>query len=548
MIVTRNRVLRPTILFSALGVILTFALACGSSATATPRPAATAVPAASPTARPATTATSPAATQPKYGGTMRYARELGDIDTMDPALNSQYSALMIYRVIYNGLVTLNTDGTIGPDLAKSWNISSDGKTVTLSLQSGVKFQDGTDFNAQAVKWNFDRMLDEKTGSPQRAAIGAFIDTVDVVNNDTVTVKLKSPFRPFLGFLSDRPGFVVSPAAVQKDPQAFGKQPVGTGPFKMNQWIPKSDIKAEINKNYWEKGKPYMDGILFQSIPDDSVRLSMLRTGETDFIDEVLSTQLPLVASNPNIKVISYESGRIHAFTFTVVNAPFDNKALRQAISYATNRQEFVDVFYAGKARPAYTLIGFGWASNPDIRVQAFDLAKAKQKLADAGYPNGITIPLTCITTDSGIRRCEIWQAQLKNAGINAEIKQLNANDYWGASFLPDVKARPGLSWTWWNPRADPHQLLQIVFHSKGLGNTMAYNNLQVDKLLEDGATLYDVAKAKEKYDEAQKLIADDAPYNFLLYENINNLTSQRVQNFQMFPDLFIRLREVWLNQ
>ncbi len=565
----------PAIALSSASVmLLLFSLACASAApTATPVAPAAPAPAVAPTAAasqavatvvtgaptsvasistPAPTRVLPTATpissgQPVYGGTLRHARDLGGIDTLDGHLNTEFNAYRIMYASYNNIVKRNpSDDSIGPELAKSWEIATDGKSVTFKLQEGVKFQDGTEFNAEALKWNIDRVLDPNAGSAQRAVIGPYIDKVEVVDKSTVVFRLKTPFRPLLALLTDRPGYVLSPAAVQKLGKDFGAKPVGTGPFKVVQWIPKADIRIEKFSDYWEKGKPYLDGIWYQNVPDESVRLAMLRTGETDVLEAIAPTQLSLIDKDPNIKVVPFAGGANYSFKINMNVAPFNSKALRQAIAYATDRKQWVDVFWAGKAKEAYAPIGFGWAYDPTLTTLKYDLAKAKEKLTEAGYPNGVTLTLSCSSTALEIQRCEIYQAQLAKANITVKLRQVAASDFFPAFKTSYVGERNYFGYTWQNPRPDPHQNLQRVFHTKGSSNIndIDYSNPQVDKLIDDAANVYDIAKARDMYFQMQRIIVEDVPFVFLVDEQIFMAIGKRVQNFEAAPLVF--LRDTWL--
>ena len=225
--------------------------------------------------------------------------------------------------------------------------------------------------------------------------------------------------------------------------------------------------------------------------------------------------------------------------------PYDNLALRQAMAYAIDRQKFVDVVLGGGGRPAYTIISAGWAYNPDLKPISSDLAKAKQKLAEAGYPNGVTIRMGC--RPSQPLYCEFIQASLKEANINVAVEILTDADY---PRMDDRGAfqRQGLRLQSWAYRADPHALIQILFHKDGSQNLGAYNNPEVNRLIDQAGTLYDVATAKPIYDKIQTIVAEDAVMPDLGWGDRFQVMNRRVQGYIPYPTVFEHLEFTWLQK
>ena len=485
---------------------------------------------------------------PEYGGILRNAKPLGPIDSLDGHLNRRYEALEAMFAMYNNIVQIAPDGTIAADLASRWDISDDGRSINFTLQSGVKFHDGTTMDAQAVKWNLDRILDPDTDSAQRFVIGPYVSSVEVVDTSTVRVNLSEPFRPFLAILGERSGYVLSPTAVQSMGDEFHRRPVGTGPFKIQDWVPSGNITLERFDDYWEEDKPYLDGIRFQEVSDNDIRLAMIRTDETDVITEVEPSQIPLVENDPKIQVAAFSGGQTWGFRW-VITPPFDSVALRQAIGYATDREAFSDVFYQGRARVAYVPANMSWEYNPTLQPLKFDLSKAQEKLVEAGYPNGVDLSLWCRGTNIEIQRCEFYQAMLKDANIKVDLRTVSASDYW-ISFRSDY-SRERTLWGmyWYNPRGDPHQSPQRVFHTNGGSNRQDYSNAEVDRLIDEAAQIYDVAQAKPLYDRLNIILAEEDPAMiFTSNPNAYVLLLARVKNFHWVPDYFPRLRDLWIEQ
>jgi len=545
-------------------VVFLLGLGCGSSEpsptrvpqpTAAPVPQASAVPAATPTPVRATPIVVP---QPKagpnYGGTLRYTWwGLGSIKSLDPHYSFSYSEYMVNYAMYNNLVEITApDGVIGPDLAQSWDFSQDGKTVTFNLVRNAKYHDGTDFDAESAKKNLSRVMDKEVGASQAAKLEP-IERIEVVDKYTLKLHLKRPWRPLLAALAERPGWMPSPSAVQKFNSYdeimgdFGRNPVGSGPFKFREWIVGERITVDRFDQYFEEGLPYLDSIKYVAFNEGSVGVAMLRTGEVDMLDMFLqSSFLPLIRRNPDLKLIGGQSGRTGVIQFTVDEEPFDNKSLRQAVAYGLNRQAYIDAVYAGEGVPAYQWEGTGWAYNPNLKLFAYDAQKAKEKLVEAGYPNGVTLRYTCGSTTQNRAKCETIQALLSEVGINLEIDIVLSSEFYSKLYAKRDHGMYMLD-TAWFPRGDPHGRFQILLHSDGFQTRTAhYKNPEVDRLMDEAGPIYDPSKAQSLYWKIQEIAAQDAVYAYLVHENVWMGATQKVRGFDWAPDTVARIRDVWL--
>ena len=266
------------------------------------------------------------------GGTLRIGW-IADAKILDPHFSVQFSERYVLYMVFNTLVGLDRSFNVVPELARAWQVSPDGKRVTFQLQRGVKFHDGTDFNADVVKWNIERILDPQNKSPQRSQLEPAVAAVTVTDPYTVVFELKKPFAPLLAALAERPGFMVSPAAVKQAGADFGRRPVGTGPFRFVEWVADSQLTLERFPDYWDKGKPYLDRVTFRIVPDPTVRLTMVRTGEVDIATDVDAKDVPALQGEAALRVSEVRPpARWTALQWHVDQPPFNNKALRQAIA------------------------------------------------------------------------------------------------------------------------------------------------------------------------------------------------------------------------
>ncbi len=547
-----------------LSTLLVLALACSSKEAPTPTPTskqptstATAVP--TPTVAVARPTPQPTPTQavkvegPQSGGVIRYALNRG-FDNMDPVFISERGFRPVMFAIYNNLVQLMPDGSVAPELARSWEISADGKTVTFKLQPGVKFTDGTPADAQAVKWNIDRFMDSKIASnARRGELVPPLLSVEVVDSQTVRFNLSAAFRPLLLTLTTSSGQMASPTAVQalnsysERAGDYGKRPVGSGPFIMKAWTPGKEVVLTRNDSYWEKGLPYADSMSLPIVPDVNVIFAMLRTGEVDVMEELPVSSVPLAQANPNLKVVNLAGARVRFMWFRLSKEPWNNKALREALAYAQDRNTLSSVLYMGLGTPAYQALGpsYGVWFDPNFKAYDFNVAKAKDKLAEAGYAKGFSYTQLCASNTFDIQWCETVQAMLANVGIKMDIQAWESSTYF-SDFIANKHNGPLL--TGLGARVDPHLFLQRYFHTKGGGNGpygTSYSNPAMDAILDQAATVYDVAKANDLYKQATQMIVNDLPYVFQVQEPKLFGARANVRNFVALPDVEVRLRNLW---
>ncbi len=539
---------------SALAIGCTSAESTPTATFSTPKPSAspsvptsTAVPAPNPptATRIPPTATQPTVAKPVYGGTLRYVDALG-VKTLDPIHRQDTSEQNLTFAIFDSLVEVDENFNVVPNLAQSWEFSANGKDVKFHLQKGVKFQDGSDFNAQAVKWNFQKIVDTSFGSRMRSSIQPYVDNVEVVDNGTIIVHLNRPYRPLMGNMTVSDFRIISPSAWEKyGMDNFGKNPAGTGPFKLKEWVVGDHITLERFDNYRETDKPYLDAIKFQNAADRTVQLAMLRTGETDFIRRIDPSDIPLVRNNPNLRVEPRNLGRWWGLIMDTSRDPWKNKALRQAIAYAVDRKTIADKYLGGYGHVAY-ILGLGWYGDSNYKIYEYNLQKAREKLVEAGYPNGVTFDYWCQGLDTEMRLCEMVQAMLADVKITAKIVTVPAADYW----TDWLKGKLFFGLYRWAPRPDPDYVLRQMLHSTGeTAKAMHYGNSEVDKLIDEAVGIYDQSKAASLYLRAQKTVFEgDVPYVTMATDDQIAAMSKRVQNWVWIPDGFARLGFIWLEK
>jgi peptide/nickel transport system substrate-binding protein len=478
---------------------------------------------------------------PQRGGTLVVGLP-SDSKTFDPTFSVQFTERQLLYLVFNTLVRYDTDFSIKPELAESWTIENDGKRIVFKLRSGVKFHDGTAFDAAAVKWNIEHRLDKEVASPQRALLEPIIASVEAIDPTTVAFNLKQRAPGLLALLGERPGFMISPAAAQKFGQDFGNNPVGTGAFVFKQWVKGSHLDVERNPTYWETGKPYLDKIVLRDISGSVVGAQRLLTGEIDFVGDLSPQEVKQLQGKASIRLVPITVGRWYSLQWHMYEPPFNNDKLRQAIAHAIDRKRINDIVMDGKGTltDGLTPEGLWWFDAKAISYP-FDPERAKALLAEAGYPNGFEVSLSTPQVGVFQQINQLAQEQLGKVGIKVTLDPVAQSEWYDRL----VKRVTNFSPNRWTQRPDPDGLLYILFHTQGFANTTGYSNPRVDQLLEEGRNTYDQSQRKKIYDELQEIIAKDIPMLSLFYSVEYGALRDGVQGFAWIPDQIPRYRDLW---
>jgi peptide/nickel transport system substrate-binding protein len=528
---------------SGIGLVVACAAPAGAPAASsgTQAPPAAQPPAA---AQQPAAATSASAATPTKGGTMRVGLTV-DVAVMDPHLSGSKTDRMVYHNLFEPLLVLDEKLGIQPNLAESWQ-TPDPKTIIFKLRQGVKFHDGTDFNAEAARINFDRMANDPK-SVRKGEV-ANIGSTEVVDPLTLRVNLKQPDASLLATLTDRAGMMISPAALQKlgadlQHDATG---AGTGPFQFVEWVPDDHVLLKRNDAYWGKdGGPFLDQIRYRPIPDDTVKLQSLQGVELDAIDYLAPRTVPLAKADSSLVVIDVPSLAAFWYMLNVTKPPFDNKALRQAVAYAIDPAAIVKGVYLDVGVPANGPISpSSWAYDETIKPIARDLAKAKSMLAAGGQPNGFEFTFLIVNTPFGVQEAEVVKAQLAEAGITANVQAVD-----GAAQLAAGNGKTYQMTTFaWSGRPDPDGNTFQFFHTTpGVSfNWSGISNPQLDQLLEQTRQISDHAERKKLYSQAIQILEDEMPAIFIVHPVEPKAMSPKVQGYTAIPDGMLRFKDVWL--
>jgi peptide/nickel transport system substrate-binding protein len=462
---------------------------------------------------------------PQSGGKLVIGLQSEPSDNIDPHVTPWAVSHNIMMNVYDTLVWQDpADGSFKPGLADSWEAAPDGTSYTFKLKTGVKFHDGTDFNADAVKFSFDRIADPATKSGFSAnLLGPYAGT-DVVDPQTVKVTFKTPYAPFLDSASQAFLGFVSPAAVAKYGADFGvTAAVGTGPFMFKEWVRADHLTLVKNPDYnWaggvftHNGAPYLDEITFRFISDDETRTGTLQSGETQLIELVPASDIQTLKDD-GLQILAGKAPGIP--TIIMINtakAPTDDPAVRKAIIQGTDAQSIIDTVYFGVYDPAHgPLAKASWAYNSEIEgMYPFDAAAANKTLDDAGWTlngdfrekGGQKLSLEYVIT-SFDKHAELWQSQMRDIGVDVHISQVD-NGTWISSGSQGGQNVTGIGWI----SSDP-VILEHLFHSRNVGtgfNWCFLKDDQLDQLLDQGTGEVDQAKRKDIYGQAQTIIMEQA--------------------------------------
>ncbi len=448
---------------------------------------------------------------------------------LDPNIVTAFSSHRRIDLLYNKLVRVDENLAIVPDLAESWD-NPDNVTYVFHLRKGVKFHNGRELRAEDVQYSLNRVLDPKTASPGRSYISS-VKAIDVVDPYTVRVTLTAPLPSLLDGLSSNNLAIVPREEVEKNGN-LQKVAVGTGPFMLKEWLPDNSMTLVRNPNYFEKGAPVVDKVIFRVIPEQASLLAGVRSGELDMATISDAPTVRLAARDPKVVVMRKPGINVRIFSFNTSRKPFDDVRVRDAIALTLNRDEIVAAaeFGAAQVTGPLPVAVTQWALPPSkLPFASPDIARAKSLLAQAGYPNGLSFKIVCSSTyEGGLAVAQIAQDQLKKIGIDAQLEVVE----WGVYIDRWVKRDFDTMIELRGGSPEPDRFLYRTFHSTGGVNNFLFKDADVDKLLDQGRTLTSYADRKPVYDKLQALLTERAPAVFLYCPVESQVLSPRVKGFK----------------
>lgn len=449
-----------------------------------------------------------------------------DATTLDPHNTTDTESDQVIHMLFETLIGFDDEMKIVPRLAERWGVADDGVTWTFHLRPGIRFHDGTAFDAEAVRANFARVLDP-SAAHKRLSLFTMIDRVEVVDPLTVRIVTKYEFGAFEPTMAHVSAAIVSPAVAAETGARFGtvaEAVSGTGPYRIVSWKKDQEIVLERFDGYWaEPGKTAQ--IVYRPIPEAAARVLALETGDVDVISRVPAPDIPRLERAPGIRVHKVQGVGAQQFRFNLAKKPFDDRRVRQAISYAINRRAIVDNLVSSFARPstsALTPIMRGYAPLGEI---PYDPERARQLLREAGYPKGFTTRIaTTPRYPMGVELAEAVAADLKKVGIDARIEVFDWGtmvQFW-AGLPPEKNPQEIFIMGAGASTADADWGLRPIFRSAATNenNYGYYSNPEFDRVIEAAMRETDAAERQRLYRRAQEIVYLEDPGAVWLFDTL----------------------------
>ena len=483
--------------------------------------------------------------QPKAGGTLIAARA-ADMKGLDPHKQTAFSSFRVLEHIYDPLLALDKDMNVVPNLAESWEWSNENKTLTMKLRQNVKFHNGEPMTSADVKASYERILNEETGAAARSFFTS-IESIEAPDDYTVVFNLTAPNSAILAAMTNPNSGILSKKLLDEgwDPAS---EAIGTGAFKLVKWEADNILVLEKNPDFWIPGLPYLDGIEFRTLPDESSILAGLRAGTIDWA-LINNPRVGIVTrGSPNLKMSTAPALAYHVLQLNALRPVFQDVRVRQAISCAIDRQQVLDTASLGEGNvtgPATP--PFYHAAQDDLFCYQKDVEKAKALLVEAGSPEvKFTIIAASDEPPTAVAEAQNIQAQLAEIGVTVEIETLELGVYVDRWLKADFDAAAALNGG--NP--DPHNMFFRYWHSTGnLNNVANYSDPKIDELLSQAQSITDPVERKAIYDEVQKLLTEAAPWIWLYVGYEYRAMQPYVMGYTPLSNgATLYLRETWLDK
>jgi peptide/nickel transport system substrate-binding protein len=464
-----------------------------------------------------------------------------DANTLDTGYAFSEGEVDLMYHIYEGLVEyINDDLDVGPALATDWSVSKDGTVWTFNLRDDVKFHDGSAFNADAVVFNYMRIIDENhpyygledtSLSYFDYLLSAVVEDVVAVDEYTVEISLIQPYSPFLTYMGLYSQFIVSPAAVEQYGEDYFKNPSGTGPFKFDQWQKDEFIKLSVYDDYWGD-KPAIDGIIWKVVPEASTRLMEIQSGTVHAIKNIQPEQLETVVSDDQLNLIQVPGSNLFYIAINHQAEPFDDLRVRQAVCHAIDFDKLVENAYGGLGTRAInsmppTIFGY----NDQIVPYAYDVERAKELLADAGYPDGFEFDINVfaearVMVSRPVDAAEIMKSYLSEAGITANV----VVNEWG-THRPIVQAYEHQFATMgWYDIPYPSNFLQALVINGARHN---YDTTELSDLAAKAMSAYDRKEQEQYYKQMQEIVHRDVVIINIAHSDNTAIVREGITGFKL---------------
>jgi peptide/nickel transport system substrate-binding protein/oligopeptide transport system substrate-binding protein len=485
---------------------------------------------------------------------------------LDPALGTDVYAISVIQQLFDGLVQFDADLNVIPSLARAWSASRDGKSWTFYLRPGVTFHNGREVTANDVVYSFTRLLDPHLKSPLAwvfehvqgtreflAGTAARVSGLRTLDNYTVEIHLSQPYAPFVSMLGMAQAKIVPQEEVERLGAAFGRQPVGTGPFRFVSWVVGKEVVLQANEAYFE-GRPFLDRLYCQIFPAYDLQASLAAFEQGRLED----TMVPAAERQRLLREPRYRFFRKPILGTLLLgmdtrHAPLNNPKVRKAINYAINREFMNSTIRQHRYVQAQGILPPGMPGyHPELPGYTYNPQRARELLAEAGYPGGQGLPKlelwSSVVSPEARAEHEAIQRDLQQVGLTVETHTAENWEHYKTGVLGQ-RPQALYRYAWYADFPDPDNFLFVLFHSQSANNFASYNNPEVDRLLEQARGENDYLQRLQMYRRAEELIMADAPTVNLLYYTFEHLFQPYVRGIELnaLGEPYIPMKKIWLD-
>lgn len=471
----------------------------------------------------------------------------GSVSSMDPANIPDTNAISATRGCYEMLVAFNENQELEGQLAESWEVSEDSLTYTFHLREGVKFSDGTDFNAAAVVANYERIIDPENNLRQRRTYVVAqedgsekfrVESIETPDDYTVVFKLAEAWSPFINRISQF--CIISPAALEEYGNDIMNNPVGTGPFICTEWEEGDHTTFERNEDYWGE-KAAVDTVTIKEVPEAGSRTAMLQTGEADLVYPMPADQIAAIEGSDDVNVFAADSNIMRYVTLNMNIPELQDVKVRQAMNYAIDKEAYVKLMYSGYAKPATSIVPSIIGGYKEQTAYTYDVEKAKELMKEAGYEDGFKLTLWGDNTTQEVKGMTFIKQMLAQINIEVEVLPMEPATINDKIYVEKEEAEINMWYVNWSASdftmdGSVRSLLHSDMVPPTSANTAYFSDENFDKLIDEGLATADPDKQAEIYGEAQTIAWEAAPWLFLGNDQILYSAKSYLSGAYVSPD------------
>jgi peptide/nickel transport system substrate-binding protein len=451
-------------------------------------------------------------------------------NTLDGPLAAEQQTRNTSRPLYDSLIWVNDEGELEPALAESWEISEDGLEYIFHLREGVTFHNGEPFNADSVVFSWNRYINQDLAWNERWRMA---DAVEKVDDLTVKMTTNEPKPLLLRTIATHWAIIPAGYFEEVGEIEFGNKPVGTGPFMFVEMVSGDHVTYKANPNYWKEGYPKIETLIFRPIPESATRVAAIQTGEVDIVGRLSAEEAQSLLGAPGVQVIRYPVSRVYYIAFnnmtSGVGQPTEDPLVRQAMNYAVDIQAIVDALFNGYFKPATGFVSTGELGYGAVEPFGYDPDKARELLAEAGYPDGFSMGFACPAGAYANFEevCEAIQAYLADVGIETDLEIMESGYYWDLEAEKELPPLFGDSWS--EMSGEAYNRMAGALLGEGFSS---WSDETIINYLHDISTTVDIDARKALYEELQQYMVENPPFIYLYEPVAFEAIRDNVQNYK----------------